>query len=152
MQYDGGYIENYFDGTTPVNLIINNLSGGYNKFNPPYTDLQNQYHPEGHSIIDDGCEVDIQVDWYGNCDMWIDYVRVDDEVADRLFNDPPDQEFEDWINWEADLAEYTEYNDNPLKFYMEEFEFNNVPCMRYVNDKLMQYSGNKYKLMACLKT
>lgn len=28
---------------------------------------------------------DIQVYWYGNCDMWIDRVRVDNDVADELF-------------------------------------------------------------------
>jgi hypothetical protein len=88
--------------------------------------------------------VDFRVYWYGKCDMWIDYVRVDNEIADRLFNN--DQEFISWFNWEVDSIA-TQYPDNIYKSYIEEFEFNQIPCMAYVNRMIDSLSEGKYSLM-----
>ncbi len=48
---------------------------------------------------------DIRVYWYGNCDMWIDYVRVDNDVASDLFADPPNENTNRYNQWIDD--EYT---------------------------------------------
>ena len=121
-----------------MNLKILGTSNGGNTFNP-----------HGWSIADDGpnnshpCNMDIQVDWFGQCEMWIDYIRVDDNWANDLFNGIYDNT---WIYWEVhDIAEAS--GQNPLKFYIEDFEFNNIPCIGYVNKKMMQISGNNYKVM-----
>jgi hypothetical protein len=79
---------------------------------------------------------DIQVYWYGNCDMWIDYVRVDNDIADQLFNpnNPLYTSRQEWLQWEAhDIACQS---GSSFKYYIELFEFNNIPCMSYVSHKL----------------
>jgi hypothetical protein len=137
FQYDGSYIENYFDGITPVNMVIDNLTNGTNKFNP------NNYEIGSNTPVP--CQVDIQVQWLGNCEMWLDYVRVDDDAANDLFKGNLDPWFQQEVQ---DIAMQT--GDNPLKFYIEEFTFENIPCIKYVNEKLMHYSNNKYKVMCTL--
>ena len=98
---------------------------------------------------------DIQVYWYGNCDMWIDYVRVDNDVADQIFKgyyDDPLHPDNQWIKNEVEqIANHVPSGASDpavLGFYMEYFEFNNIPCMAYVNQRIKQYSGNKIGLVA----
>jgi hypothetical protein len=88
------------------------------------------------------CKADIRVYWYGYCDMWIDYLRMDNDVADTLFKG----EHDDWLQLESDIA-----NSSPssYKFYIEEFEFNNIPCIAYVNQKLKQYTDPDVDMMVC---
>ncbi|MBE2216945.1 MAG: hypothetical protein IAE90_02000 [Ignavibacteria bacterium] len=43
------------------------------------------------------------------------------------------------LQWEASLANY---NTSPLKFYIETIEFNNLPCIAYVNKKLQSMGAN----------
>ncbi len=138
FQYDGNYKEEYNYHGDNVDLIIDNLSDSINKFNP-----------DNHRITDPICNVDFQVEWLGNCEMWIDYVRVDDDVANDLFGSGTTHDlYMDWLQWEADLAQ--EGNDNALKFYLEEFEMNNIPCIAHVNNKLKLNSGYKFSLMCDL--
>ncbi|MGB9696486.1 MAG: hypothetical protein ACPL2D_04250 [Ignavibacteria bacterium] len=85
---------------------------------------------------------DIRVYWYGNCDMWIDYIRVDNEVADELFKGLRD----DWIWGEAVLIGGSN-NSAIMKYYLEYAEFNNLPCITYVNKKLKEFSNNKIDLI-----
>ncbi len=131
--YDGKYKEEGFS----FNTLLNDSDLTFSQpeainFNPAGKDY---YAPDGV------CKVDFRVYWYGNCDMWIDYVRVDNDVADLLFKgyyDDPNHPEREWIKWEAlDIARHT---DSPLKFYIEEFEFNNIPCMAYVSRKLRQHN------------
>lgn len=136
--YYGGYIEEYNWGTDP-NLTIDLPDPNPNEYN--------LLNPNKHDILDGNCQVDFSVEWLGQCEMWIDYVRVDDNVADELFKGIRDP----WLEWEAsDISEDPSTNGNVLKFYMEEFEFNNIPCMAKVNEKLKYYSHGKYGLMADL--
>ena len=37
--------------------------------------------------------------------------------------------------------------DASWKFYIEEFEFNQLPCMKYVNEKISTFSAGKNSLM-----
>ncbi|MBS1494937.1 MAG: T9SS type A sorting domain-containing protein [Bacteroidetes bacterium] len=92
----------------------------------------------------DNNRADIKVYWYGNCDMWIDYVRVENEIADRLLKGN-DAQFERWIKDEVtQIAGQTIYGVHPImKFYLELIEFNNIPCIGYVNKKLKYYSEQK---------
>lgn len=100
------------------------------------------FNSRGNRPTDGDNKMDIKVYWYGTCDMWLDYIRMDNDIADKLFKgyyeDPLHPE-RHWLQWEATLANY---NSSPLKFYIEEFEFNHIPCMAYVSQKLKQYSGN----------
>ena len=118
--YDGRYIDE-FNFPQDTNLIINGDWGdGYT------------YEARGEGVIEGSNPADIQVYWYGLCDMWIDYIRVDNEEAQRLLsgNDP---EFERWLELEANIASNSAAS---YRFYIEWFEFNNIPCITYVNRKL----------------
>ncbi len=123
FNYNGRYLEEYnFSGDT--DLEIDSLWGNWGGNGARGND----------SIDTDNSRTDIQVYWYGNCDMWIDYVRVDNMVAHRLLSGS-DPEFNNWLHWEAeDIACYSQ--SSAIKFYMELFAFGNIPCMAYVSRKL----------------
>jgi hypothetical protein len=134
--YDGSYLELFhfasWDDTS--NLVIsygtnfNPGRGGWEVNNP----LDSNYS-----------KVDIKVYWYGICDMWVDRVRVDNEVANDLFNGVYDNT---WLKWEIeDIA--MKNRDNVKYFYLEEFEFNNRPCMKYVNEKIQALSSGNMSLL-----
>ncbi|MCE1165619.1 MAG: T9SS type A sorting domain-containing protein, partial [Bacteroidetes bacterium] len=93
---------------------------------------------------------DIQVYWYGNCDMWIDYVRVDNDVADQLFKGYYEEPGRNWIQDEVEQIGLHDHGTGSpvfMKYYMELAEFNNLPCMAYVNSKLKQYSDGQLDLI-----
>ncbi len=144
--YDGNYIEEFFfEQYNDTNLII---SPG------------KLFNPDKKGLGDTACKVDFRVWYYGECEMWIDRVRVENQVAHELFN----RDHDDWLRWECNLAkEHPEYIRN---FYIEEFEFNTTPCIKYVNKYIdsvtnhnfwfcMKYSGilvnktNTFVIPAC---
>ena len=93
-------------------------------------------------------KADIQVYWYGNCDMWIDYVRVDNDIADGLLNPNSGNytRFNTWLEWEGkDIAA-----NSPAvyRYYIELFEFNNIPAIQYIFHKLDSLSGRHITLVA----
>ena len=131
-------IQNAYDGNYFEDSIKLDPEQG-EKFNESCEDLWDQ-----------SCAVDFRVYWYGKCDMWIDYVRVDNEIAhDLLSSDTSNSQYklyQNWFNWEVDsIAD--QYPDNIYKFYIEEFEFNQIPCMAYVNRMIDSLSEGKYSLM-----
>ena len=132
--YNGHYIEEYnFFGETDL------------KF---HGDLGDSwiYNARGVSDSDHplATHADFKIEWSGNCEMWIDYIKVENDVADRLLKGN-DQEFERWITEEANAVNVPPYVFN---FYTELFEFNNIPCMAYVNKKIDSITGGKINFMA----
>jgi hypothetical protein len=122
--YDGRYIEEYRIFSGDDTLIVHGDWGNGWAFSARGSG------PDGSN------HADIQVYWYGYCDMWLDYVRVDNDIADMLLN--PNNQFysrsQDWLQWEAhDIACQS---GSSFKYYIELFEFNNIPCMSYVSRKL----------------
>ena len=91
---------------------------------------------------------DFRVYWYGECDMWIDYVKVENLPAHQLFKGQWDQQ----IKEETDIALeiYDPSNPIPNNFYIEEFEFNIVSAMSYVDSIIQNRSQNKISLMVNL--
>lgn len=61
------------------------------------------------------CHADIQIYWYGTCDMWIDYVRVDNETAHRLFS--ATNNFDEFIQNEANEIIQHQYKHYPETEY-----------------------------------
>jgi hypothetical protein len=133
--YNGEYIEEFYwnplTNDPPSAIIID--------------PAQTPFNQNCKSVIDLGCQVDFRVWYSGQCEMWIDYVRVDNQIAHDLFSGQHD----DWIHWEVqDIAMHDQTTKNTaLKFYIEEFEFNNIPCMSYVARKIREYSDNRFNLM-----
>ena len=121
--YLGQFVEEFNFGSDP-DLVLDSTLGHH--FNPNCRDLWDQ-----------NCRVDFRVYWYGLCDMWIDYVRVDNNVAHDLFRGVfiDTTENRPWLIWEAkDIASH--FPGAVYRFYIEEFEFNQIPCMAYVSRKI----------------
>lgn len=177
IRADKNYVENHYDealcrvdvlnfnGDLIKSVVVRarnfqDTSGAYNgKYKDEFRFIGNDsdftfeeneavnFNPDGKEAFDTQCQVDFKVYWYGNCDMWIDYVRVENEPARRLFSG----EFENtWLAWEVNDIAMADPNNTILKFYIEEFEFNMLPSMAYVARKIREKSGGKYNLMCDL--
>jgi tetratricopeptide (TPR) repeat protein len=138
-QYNGQYLEEFFFGQNDSVLAIQGKWGtGY------------LFESRGTCTSDPGNllnKADIQVYWYGNCDMWIDYVRVDNDIADELLNpNNPNHERDSlWLEWEGDIASGS---NKAFRYYIELFEFNNIPCMEYIFRKLDTLTSGNVTLVA----
>lgn len=129
--YRGQYIEEYFPAGTHLERFGDWGSEWINK-------ARGNRPPGQEENI-----ADIQIYWFGNCKMWIDYVRVDNDVANDLFSSDTSNQihklYEKWLRWEArDIA----CNDAPLKYYIELSQFNNIPCIAYISNKLKDLTEN----------
>ncbi len=132
--YHGNYLEEFFYQQGDNELTIN-------------PELNERFNPNCENLWNEDCGVDFRVYWYGLCDMWIDYVRVDNEIAHDLFKGAFDST---WLKWEAhDIA--TLFPNAAYRFYIEEFEFNQIPSMEYVSRKIDSLDGvNDFGLMCDL--
>jgi len=136
--YHGNYLEifNHYDLDPLTNLTI---PAGY-WFNN---------HPDISFGGDTQCRVDFKVFWYDKCDMWIDRIRVEDFPAHELLT-LHTPKVEEWIRAEVEdiaMAEINSGNESPYKFYIEEFEMNHLPCIGYLNKKIIEYSNGRLSLM-----
>ncbi|MBN8568414.1 MAG: T9SS type A sorting domain-containing protein [Ignavibacteria bacterium] len=102
-------------------------------------------------------KTDLQVKWSGNCNIWIDYVKVENDVAyDLLYEHPNDTAHQNrhttYVNWITDevnaIMDGGAVHPAIYSYYIELFEFNSIPCIAYVNKKIKELSGNKVGLMA----
>jgi len=127
--YNGDYLEEYYYnqliGETPSAI---NISPGY-AFNP-----NNEWFADWNA----NCQVDFRVWWYNEVEMWIDYVRVDNQKAHDLLENTGTihDRYEYWIKKEVEIAVNPQTAGAVRSFYVEEFEFNILPCLKYVNDKI----------------
>ncbi len=136
--YNGHYKEEYKYFFDDPDTLAFGPGNEMNPSNPP------------KSSLDENCKVDFRVYWYGNCDMWLDYVRVDSDAADQLLNpnNPLYTSRQEWLQWE--VQQIAMQSASPVQFYIEEWEFNQLPCMAYVSHKIDSLSGGKFSLMCFL--
>ena len=138
-RYNGEYLEQYKLLPGDDSLIVRGAWGDKWLFSARGTREINQENQDFN-------HADIQVRWYGTCDMRIDYVRVDNDIAHNLFGTGQIHDlYMDWLRWEAEIAGH---GTSPLEFYIELFEFNQIPCIAYVNRKLDALTGNHINVMA----
>ncbi|MFI5144898.1 MAG: hypothetical protein ACHQJ4_04820 [Ignavibacteria bacterium] len=100
------------------------------------------YNGENHT--------DIQIYWYANCDAYFDYVRVDNDVADELFNINNPNHLRDSLWIRDEVQQILAASDKPqrvLKCYLEYVEYNNIPCIGRVNERLKYWSNNTVDIM-----
>ncbi len=86
----------------------------------------------------DSCKVDFEIHWYKDVSVWIDYVKIMDEPANRLFSPNPDirnaikRQIQRLINHSG---------GNKVKgFYTEEVEYNNIRCLQFIQDSVIPQS------------
>jgi len=129
--YNGNYLENYFNLDSSQTYKLSVLA----------TDLANGR--TGNNL--DSSKVDYRVYWYGKVDIWLDYVRVDDEWAHYLFTDTLDKEERNRWRFHKKIKEEVEaYGNNPGLgfFYVDEMSYNNIPCLAEVNRLVKKYCPN----------
>ncbi|MBK7445554.1 MAG: hypothetical protein IPN57_06195 [Ignavibacteria bacterium] len=135
--YHGNYLEifnNYI--TDPLTNMVIPIGNWFNN-DPQY------------GINDTHSKVDFKVFWFDKCDMWIDRIRVENQPAHLMMtlNAPY---IEEWIRAEVEdiaMAEVGGGNNSPYKFYIEEFEMSHLPCIAYLNKKIISYSNGRFSLM-----
>lgn len=146
--YAGNYIEEYYFSPYSDTSRLNDIHGAWGD--------QFKWKARGNESNESLVEnhADIQVYWYGQCDMWIDYVRVDNDIADRLLNpnNPLYPTTQNWLDSEVtQIGNQTIGGNYPiLQYYIELFEFNNIPCIAYVNNKINSLSGGQLGIVADL--
>ncbi len=133
--YDGGY-KDYFrflSANTYLSILATDLTAGAT------ADAMGRTQ----NLLDS--EVDYRVYWYGEVDVWLDYVRVDDEWAHFLFTDTTDSDPEnDWDFYAKLDEEITAFgnHDGFGYFYIDEYYYNNLPCIAEVNRIIKQRNSN----------
>ncbi|MBE2256705.1 MAG: hypothetical protein IAE65_10940 [Ignavibacteria bacterium] len=138
LDYDGSYINNFnFTGEIilPSNDLIaigERIVGGLNY---GYEDI---FHNVNFNIVKP-CEVDFRVYWFGNAEVWFDKMTVEDEMAERLFNPDPFLNFDELILDEINA--FASYPNN-YSFFVDEVTYSNIPCVKYVYDKIMSINQN----------
>ena len=93
-------------------------------------------------------KVDYRVYWYGEVDVWLDYVRLDDEWAHFLFtnvdvNNPvaPGNIYKFHRRIKEEV-ENLSYQSGFGYFYFDEFYYNSVPCVKKVMELIKNYNPN----------
>lgn len=137
--YDGDTVRN-------VDIKVSDFFDEHNFYNGSYKDEFRFPNNINQLLIDkgrvlnpkqryraDSCKFDIQVYWYAECELWIDYVRVENNLAADLFNHVYDNT---WIKWEADEIATL---DNTYNFYTDESEYNFMPAIQYLNEEIHKY-------------
>ncbi len=127
--YDGRYLEDYFERPDIV-VRLDSLNIGREAHSIEWT-----YKYE--------CKVDFQVHWYGEVDLWIDYMKVMDEPAHNLFHpDPSIREFyQRVIIRKAKKLLNHPQGGGVRGFYTEETEYTRLRCLELIN-KLLRDSTN----------
>lgn len=135
--YNGQYLEEFFNLTDSLKIHGNwgNLYEFRSRGNWTTDSLNDSTYRS---------KVDLQVYWYGACDMWIDYVRVDNDIADRLLNPKGINcgQYDQWLREAANFPYVSVLEINPAKF-----QLNNLPCLKYVEKKMKEYSNNKFAMI-----
>lgn len=145
--YNGSYIEYYYQNDTlnrpnkfvrDTSFIIES-SQVLNPDDSTYANVSNQ------------CHVDYRIYWYGECDMWVDRIRVCNQIAFDLFdenvNNLTHNTYMKWIRWETGLG----MTDNAgWRFACDEPEFCKMPVLKYLNDKIITQSAGKLGMLPLL--
>ena len=134
--YNGDYVEMYkFPFSTYLLSVLGEEIATNN------IDTSAYYTPREKS------RVDYRVYWYGEVNVWLDYVRLDDEWAHFLFTDPfgtlpitvNKYKFGEKIRSEV-LA--LSNQEGFGYFYFDEFYYNSIPCVKEVLRQIKEYNSS----------
>ncbi len=108
------YSNNTYVGELPSIVIhaqdfLQSYGNYYGEFIQTYPTIQNTLKllPSNFTSTEDNFydRLDFEIYWYGYCDLWIDRIRVENEIAYNLLGDNPipdrHNELMDWLNWEV---------------------------------------------------
>ena len=136
--YNGDYIDLFYrrgQELQNINILATNLNNG----NTACTDGKSS-HPE-NSLVD------YRIYWYGQVKLWLDRVRVMDEWAFYLFHPDLDIQLPNPYNFQGKIQQECQNNliggnSNFGYFYIDEYMYNNIPCIAKVNSIIKDFKSN----------
>jgi len=139
LKYKGKYIYQFYNDSLNVyNYFITFDSLGV--INP---------YP-GKSMGDLTCGVDFRIYWYGECEMWIDNITVENQIAYDFWGENSDStyynKYQAWLRWEVEDIANPELN-NIAHFYFDEFEFCNLPALTKINKAMDSLSNHQFGII-----
>lgn len=81
------------------------------------------------------CHVDVEIHWYREVSVWIDYVKIMDKPAYLLFSPNPD--VRNAIKRQIQRLINHSNGDRVRGFYTEEIEYSNIPCLAFLQDSII---------------
>ncbi len=119
VQYNGNYIEEYnFFGPNELQVTSSALNG------------LNTGRDYSQTAQSGDCRVDFKIYWYETTDLWIDYVKVEDQYAHELFKGLTDNQ----LNNEMGTILNHSHSDIFTGMFTEEIQADNVSAVKYYND------------------
>ena len=93
-------------------------------------------------------KVDYRVWWSGQVDVYLDYVRVDDEWAHFLFNPALDKTHKwDLVSRiDSEVIAFNQYSSFG-QFYLDEFQYNNIDCIVKTKEIIESASNGRLTLV-----
>ena len=142
-QYNGSYLERYYN----MDKQDSSLSVVAMFLADPA-----QHNEKGYTLNLENSQVDYQVYWHGIVDVWLDYVRVDDEWAHYLFTDLDGNlpiQINPWRFGQRISDEVSAFANEPGfgYFYSDESGYNTLPCVAEVNRIVRTLSNNRTGLI-----
>lgn len=122
--YNGDYIDKFYDENG--NPKVFSVSGDET------TTSLNYGRPSG-IVNKEACHVDFKIYTYGQANFWLKKVTVDDFYANNLYNNV----YDDLIQNEL---QYIGSDPNLYSYYMDEQTYSQLPCIKYVMDKIDEYN------------
>jgi len=129
--YDGKYVESFpilwNNGTSVLKIPANEFQ------------IPNSTNPR------DEFTIDYKITWCGNCNFYIDRLRVENQIAYNLFGDNPNKSrhntfHDEWLPYEVkNIAIHGNGDanyDNIHNFYYDEFMTCQIPVLKYINHKI----------------
>jgi hypothetical protein len=126
--YDGKYLESYFSFCSLNEFVRDSLfvidSSG--ALNTERTKNKN-------------CKVDYRIYWYGECDMYVDRIRVINNIAfDLMSEDRFNSRHHAYMDWIKRFAETESPGAAGFGLLYEKYEYNKRPVIKYINDKILE--------------
>lgn len=126
--YDGKYMEEFNLPSQSLLQVLADTVSGLNKG-----------RDYGQGPDSSKCKVDYRIYWLGKVSFWIDYVKVEDFYANKLFKG----EYDQFMKGEMNNLLQNSNSDLMTSIFTEEIHTQNIPCMKYVNDSMKVWFPGK---------
>lgn len=130
--YPGNYISKFYTGT-PFELSGDPYNSSSLNYGVKNVNWQNWK---------DECKIDFRIWWYGEVDVWLDKIILDDKMANRLFDPDSTNNKDKFIKQEVNY--FSTHSSQPV-FFVDEVLFSSIPCIKYV-DSIMKSENPDAKL------
>lgn len=135
--YNSKYIEDYyFPGDYPLTISGNTDTNHLN--HAARTDFDSSFNFKS-------CKVDYRIYWYGVCNLWVDYVRVEDRWAYKLFT--PGTFLNPNLYVKKVYEEASAFAVNSKYFHYDEIRKNNLPSIKFVQHIIDSATGGTVKIV-----